>query len=374
MMKTYFAILFLLSSCFGIAQTTYPSDTWFLIKKDCKTGFMDPSGKVMIEPQFEHVSPFREGLAFVWSFPGYEEDRQNVVLGEDYVNYERFGFEGNRKTGIIDSTGKYVLEPRLNFEMFSSYQDGVALVEINNDIVFIDRQGNALSRYDEVLAEKRMQDIRRVAQFNEALPRKYCFVDAAREAKIYAFDEVKPFFGNRAAVRLGTHFGYVSKDGEMKIVPQFKSAGNFRDGYATVGVTFMENDRTFIKYGVIDTNGVFVIPAIFDFLKDPSNGYVVFGKGKWNELKHGLLNLKGEEIIAPQYEDLGFYEDGLIPAKINKKYGYIDLKNKIVIKAKYSFAASFLNGAASVHLGKEKAAIINTQGNILWGPFDKECR
>lgn len=374
MMKVVSTLLFLFNVGLAKSQSTYPSETWILIKKDCVTGFMDPSGKVCIEPKFEHASTFHEGLAFVWSFPGYDKDRESVLLGEDYINYERFNLEGNRKTGIIDSTGNYVIEPRLNFEFFSYYQNGVALVEIDNEIVFIDRKGKVLTHYDDVLAEKRMQDIRRVAQYGQELPRKYCFVDAAREAKIYPFDEVKPFYGNRAAVRLGTHFGFVSKNGEMKIVPQFKRAGNFCDGFAAVGISIMEGKRELIKYGVIDTNGVFVIPPTFDFLDDPSQGYVVVGKGKAEEMKYGLLNLKGEMIIGFNYDAMGLYNEGLMPVKTGKKYYYIDLSNKKSFQKTFYYASPFRNGAATVHITKEKMAVINTQGKILWGPFLKECR
>lgn len=275
-MKNVLLVFAFISTYALWAQTRYPSNTWLLVKDKCKVGFIDPSGKVCIAPQFEHASEFHEGLAFVWSFPGREEDEKNVPLGKDYVNYENFNFNGNRRTGIIDTTGKYVVEPRLNFEFFSYYQNGAALVKIDKEIVFIDKKGKEITNYTH--RDERLKEILRIAQVDKSLPRKYCYVDAFRISKIESFDEAKPFSENRAAVRLGVNFGYISSEGEMKIVPQFKSAGNFISGLATVSVSIMqENSSQRQLYGVIDSLGQYVIPPIYEYLGDPSEGYVVFG-------------------------------------------------------------------------------------------------
>ncbi len=352
------------------SQTSYPSNTWLMVKDKCKVGFIDPAGKVCIAPQFQHASEFHEGLAFVWSFPGKEEDEKNVVLGEDYVNYENFNLNGNRRTGIIDTTGKYVVEPRLNFEFFSYFQNGAALVEINNKIVFIDKKGNEINNYSH--RDERLKEILRVAQIEHSMPRKYCFVDAFRVSKIQSFDEVKPFSENRAAVRLGANFGYISKEGEMKIVPQFKSAGNFISGVAVVSVLIMQNKTSQQLYGVIDSLGQYIIPPIYDYLGDPSEGYVVFGINKNEERRYGLLKLTGEIVIQPTLLEAGKFSQGLFPVKVKKTYGYMNLNGKMVIKPNYSRALSFHNGAARVQITKDKSAIINTKGKVIWGPYQND--
>jgi hypothetical protein len=55
-----------------------------------------------------------------------------------------FSINANRRTGIIDTTGKYVVEPKVNFEFYSHFTNGAALVEISNEILFIDRKGNEI--------------------------------------------------------------------------------------------------------------------------------------------------------------------------------------------------------------------------------------
>jgi len=354
-------------------QSTYPSSTWLMVKDNCKTGFIDPAGNVCITPQFEHASAFHEGLAFVWSFPGREQDEKNVPLGEDYVDYERFNLEGNRRTGIIDSTGKYVVEPRLNFEFFSYFQNGAALVEINNEVVFIDKKGKVINNYSH--HDERLKAILRVAQIEGSMPIKQCYVDAYREAKILSFDEAKPFSENRAAVRIGTNFGYISSTGEMIITPQFKSAGNFTSGYATVSVILQQENSSQQVFGIIDSTGQYVLPPIYEFLGEPSEGYVVFGIGQNEERRFGLLNLTGEIVIQPTLIEAGTFSEGLFPAKTKKTYGYMDLNGKILIKSKFFYAMPFHNGVARVRMENNKSAVINKKGKIIWGPYQNDdCR
>jgi hypothetical protein len=369
-MKNILLLFAVISTHVLWSQTTYPSNTWLLVKDKCKIGFIDPSGKVCIAPQFEHASEFHEGLAFVWSFPGKEEDKKNVPLGEDYVNYENFNLNGNRRTGIIDTTGKYVVEPRLNFEFFSYYQNGAALVKIDKEIVFIDRKGIEITNYSH--RDERLKEILRIAQVDKSLPRKYCYVDAFRISKIQSFDEVKPFSENRAAVRLGVNFGYISREGEMKIIPQFKSAGNFVSGLATVSVLIMQDNYNQQLYGVIDSLGQYVIPPIYPYLGDPSGGYVVFGINKNEERRYGLLKLSGEIVIQPTLLDAGKFSEGLFPVKGKKTYGYMDLNGKMRIKAKYKVALPFKNGVAHVRFSNGKVAIINSNGKTIWGPYENE--
>jgi hypothetical protein len=54
-----------------------------IIQND-KTGFIDKTGKIIINPQFDDAWGFREGLAKVW-------------IG--------------KKLGYVDKTGKYVWNP-----------------------------------------------------------------------------------------------------------------------------------------------------------------------------------------------------------------------------------------------------------------------
>ena len=53
-----------------------------------KWGYVDPSGRMVIEPQFDLAVPFFDGLGL-------------VTVGQD----------DDAKTGYIDKTGRYVWKP-----------------------------------------------------------------------------------------------------------------------------------------------------------------------------------------------------------------------------------------------------------------------
>jgi WG containing repeat len=77
--------------------------------KDGKTGYVDKSGKIVIEPRFEIASEFREGLA-------YAAEPSKVASGPGYSNY-----------GFIDHSGKFVIQPQ--FDQVSCFYEGLAKVK-----------------------------------------------------------------------------------------------------------------------------------------------------------------------------------------------------------------------------------------------------
>ena len=98
-----------------------------------KYGFIDKSGKFVIEPQFEFADDFSEGLAI-------------VTINDEY--------------GFIDKSGKFVIEPQ--FEYASKFSDGISRVENNGKEFKIDTNGNVVSDLDsyEDFTESKLEDIK----------------------------------------------------------------------------------------------------------------------------------------------------------------------------------------------------------------------
>ena len=71
------------------------------IKKDNKWGYIDKTGNIIIEPQFSIARPFSQGLA---------------------------GVGINGKQGYIDKSGNFVIEPK--FDVAMSFSEGLALVSL----------------------------------------------------------------------------------------------------------------------------------------------------------------------------------------------------------------------------------------------------
>ncbi|PHR27073.1 MAG: hypothetical protein COA38_13870 [Fluviicola sp.] len=370
-------ILYLVVFAFGTfninAQSTnYPSDTWKKITVNCKVGFVDPEGKIMIEPQYENAGQFSDGVAFVWSYPGKEEDKATVPLGEDYVSHERFNLKGNRRTGIIDSTGKYIMEPKINFNG-AAFREGVSLVRIDKGVQIVDRTGKIVTAESQIMKGNK-RSVLLMARYDAKLPVKWCFINPMKELIMGPFDKCELFYENLAAVRLGKQYGYVNRNGDMVIYPKFITATSFNEGHATVSVDKGEEANYPQSYGVIDTSGTFIIPPSYSWLGKLSEGRIAYKMYKNGSVVYGFLNLKGEIVIEAQYTEAFEFHDGLASFRIDDKEGYIDINGKIVIQPNYSIAGTFRYGTAYVSIGKNKKALINTEGEIIWGPEkDKNC-
>jgi hypothetical protein len=82
-------------------------------------GYIDTTGKLVIDYQFEWAGNFREGLARV---------------------------QQNGKWGYIDKSGEFVIPPR--FEWAENFVDGVAEVWVDDVYCFIDRTGRIIVKTD----------------------------------------------------------------------------------------------------------------------------------------------------------------------------------------------------------------------------------
>ena len=77
-----------------------------------KYGYIDKTGKLVINPQFDDAHDFSKGLA-------------RVRIGD--------------KWGYIDKTGKYVINPQ--FDGASDFSEGLAMVWIGGKWGYIDKTG-----------------------------------------------------------------------------------------------------------------------------------------------------------------------------------------------------------------------------------------
>ena len=90
-----------------------------------------------------------------------------------------------------------------------------------------------------------------------------------------------------------------------------------------------------------------------------NNGYIVEQSGKY-----GYIGSDGEVIVAPYYEQICNFHNGLASVRLDKKWGWIDLQGKEVIPARYENPGEFKNGMAIASLDG-KYGWIDTEGNIV---------
>lgn len=84
-----------------------------------------------------------------------------------------------------------------------------------------------------------------------------------------------------------------------------------------------------------------------------------------NEPYYGYMDYAGNIVIPAEYEQLGFFKEGLAFAMKNGLYGYIDKGNRIVVPFKYDSGSDFENGRAIVEKSG-KLGMIDRSGNIIF--------
>ena len=127
------------------------------------------------------------------------------------------------------------------------------------------------------------------------------------------------------------------------VEPQYFEIEFFSEGLAIVKKR--KADYGF-AWGAVDVNGNIIIPVEYDYLGSLSEGLINFQQDK----KMGFIDKANKVIIPAMYYDFSAFSDGLAAVQVseNGKYGYIDKDNKLVIAAEYEDADPFYGGFAVV--------------------------
>lgn len=316
-----------------------PSRGLFPILTIGGSGYIDRSGKVVIEPQFP-------GTAMYFSY-----DRALVCAGDD-------GW------GFVDPTGKMVIPPSTRY-FFTSFQEGLALFKDNRT----DRWG-FMDVAGSVVLQPQYRD---ACWFSGGLAavetsKGWFFVDHnGTPLNSVAFLAARSFSEGLAPVKDAgsSKWGYIDYSARFVIAPAFDDAFSFSDGRACVKVGK--------ETGYIDMKGALVFYSPGESMSDFSDGRVaVEFNNKW-----AYLDTEGRQITGFEFDSAYEYQEGLAAVEIGKKWGYIDKSGAFVIKPSWDYADSFHEGRACVSGGYHDAntepyqAVINTIGRVVWqGPYE----
>lgn len=95
----------------------------FSITRNGQTGYIDKTGKIIIEPQFDgNTEEFPEGLA--------------------PIRIDTDGIPHHGKFGFIDTAGKIVIQPQ--FDEVSPFSEGLASIRVGGSHGYIDKSGQTV--------------------------------------------------------------------------------------------------------------------------------------------------------------------------------------------------------------------------------------
>jgi len=164
-----------------------------------------------------------------------------------------------------------------------------------------------------------------------------------------------------ALVRLSIKYGFIDKTGKEVVAPEYYSARGFSEGLAAVA--YYDDNLNAIRWAYVDITGKKVIYCEKDRIAGPF--YYGFAKVMMKDTrKWGVIDKTGKEIVAPKYDEMDFFSEGMMAVKLDDKWGYIDSTGKEVIPCKYGFAGRFAMGRALV-LSDGETAHIDKKGAKL---------
>ena len=160
------------------------------------------------------------------------------------------------------------------------------------------------------------------------------------------YDFIGTLSDNMIRVERDNKWQFIDSNGNIVISSSFDMAYDFIEGRAAVSI----GD----KWGLINQNGEFVIPPIYDDLTwdGDANITIVSDNGVM-----GLISRTGK-IIAPFiYDSIHTCSDGCLLAQTDYFYGYLKPNGSVAIEFKYDIASSFSDGIAMVQMGDDKFLI-----------------
>jgi hypothetical protein len=246
-------------------------------------GAIDRAGNFVVEPKYDYMGPFKEGLAL---FRVRESER---------VRY-----------GFLDESGKEVI-PAV-FHSAYSFSEGLAAAKVGNLWGYIVPSGvfKITPRFEGTRPGPKRPEDTRAGYFVSGLApvwsgHGYGFIDTTGKFVIAdGFDEANSFREGRAVVGQGKRFGFVDAKGKMAIECRFTLARDFSEGLARV-----EEKEPQLGYsppsGFIDLKGLMVIKPLFFSAESFHDGLSLVT----TEDLIGYINRLGEFVWQGPYVDYG---------------------------------------------------------------------
>ena len=332
---SWFFILLLLQ------VTPVHSQTYVALAKEGSSklfGYIDRDGNYFIEPQFAYSYSFcKEGFA-----PVFDNMNDKVY----FIN-----LEGDT---VLKSCDRYnLITPQEGSIYVPNFIDGALLVEKDGKYGCVDTEGqliapvvyDKITAYDEGLAIGKRDDKSFIIdKMNNEILELDTKVDS-----VFSFSE-----GFARFISKDNKQGYINKNGEIVIEPQYLYAGRFVCGLARA--CYVEK-----QFGYIDTLGTWKIKPEYRTATDFSYADRIALVRTRASLTEGYVFTNGYFFVPDNGKNFGVFSEGLARAEYQGKFGFINMFGQWAIPASFdhNIFSPFSCGANSV------------QGNYFLGVIDK---
>ena len=251
-------------------------------------GFVDMQGNWVIEPEYDGVGDFSEGMTKIGIASGDEINNQSeeAQLIADASGGENIPIEYNRviidKWGFINEKGEVTIEPQYKYA--NDFSNGLAYVGDNSSSYYIDYNGNIMLNSDN------FQGYRFEENFEK---------DGT--AVIYGMTE-------NDAVRM--HYsGVIDKEGNLLIDGYELNISNISKAIGSYRIAESNNKTAGGDTGVINAQGEWLIEPIYDEIEFYNDDTLIVTQVSSGILESGLMTLDGQWLTAPdgtKIQDFGY--------------------------------------------------------------------
>ena len=187
----------------------------------------------------------------------------------------------------------------------------------------------------------------------------FCIV----QSQVPCNDAISPFFQRYQNGKVG----FVNKFGNFVIPPEFDNTFSYFVG----DLTAASIDKL---WGFIDRKGSWLVKPKYQRVIDiTENLLIVIEDGKYK-----ILDRKSESVIA-SFDEISDFRGELASIRVAKKWGFIDLRGKVVIEPQFDDAGGFSEGLANVkkngktfYINKSGETILQLGANVSVGGIFKE--
>jgi len=217
---------------FSVANAEYASifhEGLAAVRINDKWGYIDKTGQIKINPQFDDAGPFKDGLARFTKkvneneyLQGYINQKGDIIIQPIFKDANEF-FDGlarvsdGKNYGFISKEGKYIINPQ--FAYASDFHNGRAAFKQGNSWGYIDKNGKYIVNPMFSNAGQAYNSTLFLVQNTDG---KYGYVDDEGRYVINAqFEQATPFLGTYAFFYSGEKWGIVDAKGKYAVNPQF---------------------------------------------------------------------------------------------------------------------------------------------------------
>jgi len=317
------------------------------VKYKRRYGFIDHSGAFVIEPVFESLGPFAEGLAAFrkegkYGFidyrgeiaipPVHETDRlAGPIFSDRLAAVGQYG-----EVGYINPLGEFDIPKK--FGVGRDFFQNLTVVDFATSPVehaVINRDGDVVSRLD-------VYEVPYVSGWPSSWDLFGCFVVVNHELLT----------------------AFLNWKGEVIFPAKYPLMTEFCEGVA--GFT-ENNEEGYNIYGLVSLSGEILHRPSFYRMGPFAEGLAPAGRGP---KQFGFINPVGEWVIEPKFRQAQCFSEGLACVTVHDntrrgKKGFINRSGEMVIEPRFHREASFYNGFAQVEY-EGKHAVIDKTGRVIW--------